>query len=42
MHMVLSVHADAFVIGFVQTIYTVLESVGSVEVCVELTHTVAP
>ena len=38
MHMVLSVHAEAFVIGFVQTTYTVLESVGSVEVCVELTQ----
>ena len=31
-------NAEPFVVGFVQTTYTVLESVGSVEVCVELTQ----
>ena len=31
-------NAEAFVVGFVQTTYTVLESAGSLEVCVQLTR----
>ena len=30
--------AEPFLVGFVQTSYTVLESAGSVEVCVQLTR----
>ena len=32
------INTEIFVVGFVQTSYTVLENAGSVEVCVQLTR----
>ena len=37
--MLLSIYfTEPFVVGFVQTAYTVVESIGSVEVCINLTR----
>ena len=36
----LLLNLEPFVVGFAQTVYTVLEGTGSVEVCVQLTEPV--